>query len=241
MPARDQAQIHSSLRRTEVFGDLPDEDLRGLAGAARVEHCKRPTLLNAAGQPLAHLRLVLQGYVEIVARRASGDEVAFGEIGPGGWATWLGCFVPRPPEHDFYSSADSRFVALPTGVVRALALRRPELFPRVIADIGVRMRQLMEWAGDSVLLAPPQRMAKLIHLLARTHGAARDGAVVPVTQSRLARMARCSRQSANALVRALQERGLITVRYGRFEIPDLARLVEFIEADPLAHPERSTK
>jgi CRP-like cAMP-binding protein len=232
-----RAEIESLLKRTEVFGGLPEEDLRELAAAARIEQFKRPTLLNAAGHSLACLRLVLQGHLEIIARRPSGDEVAFGEIGPGGWATWLGCFVPKPPDHDFYSSANARFLALPVGVVRSVARRRPELFPRVIADIGVRMRQLMEWTGDSVLLGPQQRMAKLIHLLARMHGAALDGGVVPVTQSRLARVARCSRQSANALLQSLEARGLIAARYGRYEIRSLARLVEFIEADPEARPD----
>lgn len=226
--------IEAFLRRSPVLADLPEETLRELAVAGRVEHFDGATLLNAAGSPLARLRLVVQGTVEIFARSASGNEVVLGDIGPGGWATWIGCFAPQPPDHDFYSSADATCIALPTDLVREVAQRHPVMFPRVIADLGVRTRQLLEWAGDSVLLGPEQRMAKLIHLLARTQGNAggAGSGTVLVTQARLAQLARCSRQSANGLVGALERRGLIRAGYGHFDIPDIARLVAFIESDP---------
>ena len=95
--------------------------------------------------------------------------------------------------------------------------------------MGQRLRQLMEWTGESVLLGPEQRMAKLIHLLARLHGLPAADGTLPVTQARLARMARCSRQSANQLLGALEARGLIATDYGRFRIRDLAVLQAFIE------------
>jgi CRP-like cAMP-binding protein len=102
----------------------------------------------------------------------------------------------------------------------------------VIESIGVRMRLLMEWTGQSVMLAPEQRMAKLLHVLARVRGAV-DGnrAVLPITQAQLARLARCSRQSANLLLRALERRALIRSAYGRYEIDDMTALDAFTERD----------
>lgn len=226
--------IEAFLRRAPVLADLPEDAVRELAVAARVEHFDSATLLNAAGQPLARLRLVVQGTLEIIARRASGTEVVLGDIGPGGWAAWVGCFTPHVPDNDFYSTPGATYIALPTDLVREMAQRHPALYLRVIGDMGVRIRQLMEWTGDSVLLGPEQRMAKLIHLLARTQGNQGDSgsATVQVTQARLAQLARCSRQSANGLVGGLERRGLIKAGYGRFDIPDLAQLIAFIESDP---------
>jgi CRP-like cAMP-binding protein len=227
-PASD---IASLLKHNHVLKPLPQVALSELAAAATLEHFTTGALLNAAGQPLGKLRLVVRGHVEIIARHVSGAEVALGDVGPGGWATWVGCFSPHPPDHDFTASADSTFVALPTALVRELARRHPELYPSVIADLGVRMRQLMEWTGESVLLGPEQRMAKLIHLLSRLHGTADNRATLLVTQARLASLARCSRQSANQLVGALERRGLIEAHYGRFEITDMAALLAFVESD----------
>ena len=93
------------------------------------------------------------------------------------------------------------------------------------------MRLLMEWSGQSVLLGPEQRMAKLLHLLARAHGVNGSGGLVPVTQARLAQIARCSRQTANQLIGALEQRGLVGTGYGRFEIPDMAALDAFSASD----------
>ncbi|MEO7941666.1 MAG: cyclic nucleotide-binding domain-containing protein, partial [Burkholderiaceae bacterium] len=144
-------EIHRLLRDNAVLGVLPDHERDGLASQARIERCKSPTLLNAAHAPLESLRLVIQGHIEVIARTSAGGEVALGALGPGTWATWVGCFVAQPPNHDFYSSSDARFLALTTQSVRAAAQRNPVLYPLVIAELGVRMRQLMEWAGDAVL------------------------------------------------------------------------------------------
>lgn len=220
------------LSAATVLDTLPHEDVRALAALARVERYATPTLLNAAGSPLQSLRLVVEGHVDVLQRRANGDEVALAVIGPGGWATWVGCFAPDPPEHDFYSSHRTVCVAIPCAAVRALAQRHPPMYPAVIADLGVRMRQLMEWTGESVLLGPEQRMAKLLHLFARLQGVGDGPGVVRLTQARLAQLARCSRQSANQLLGSIQRRGLVVARYGRFEIPDMAALQAFVDGEP---------
>jgi CRP/FNR family transcriptional regulator, cyclic AMP receptor protein len=225
---RPAVAIRPLLEKT-VWGRTDPAVLDALCAVARTEHYDVPTLLNARGQPLEWLRLVVSGHVEIVARKASGDEVSLVDMGPGSWATWLACMVDAPPDHDFYSSAGAVYVALPAHTVRAQCAQHPALYPAIIAEMGVRMRQLMEWTGQSVLVGPEQRMAKLIHLLARTQAIGAHSGVLNATQGRLARMARCSRQSANQLLGALEARGLIRLAYGKFEIPDLDRLAAFAE------------
>lgn len=223
--------VRAQLADDPVVGHLPADAVDCLARSARLEHYAMPTLLNAADAPLRWLRRVIDGHVEVIARRASGEEVALGDIGTGGWATWVACFSADPPDHDFYSSAGARYVAIPCVEMRSVCARHPEIFPLIISDLGVRMRYLMEWTGDSVLMSAPQRMAKLIQLLAAQHNLLGPRASVPVTQQRLAKVAGCSRQSANALLAALEARGLIRVAYGRCEIVDFAALRAFTETD----------
>lgn len=221
--------VTAELAKT-VFGTLGAPLLAQLACRARVEEYEVPSLLNPQGNALEWLRLVVRGHIEIIARRANGDEVSIADIGPGGWATWLACFVAAPPDHDFVSSAPACYIALPTWAVRETCLQNPAMYPAIFEEVGVRMRQLMEWTGQSVLVTPEQRMAKLIHLLARTQAIGTHSGTLHATQSRLARLARCSRQSANLLLGELENKGLIRLAYGRFEIDDLARLAAFSEA-----------
>jgi CRP/FNR family transcriptional regulator, cyclic AMP receptor protein len=221
-----QAQL-----KTTVFGALGETALDELVSMGHVERFAVPTLLNAAGEPLKWLRLVVDGHIAIVARRASGKEVAITDVGRGNWATWLPCFVETPPDYDFYSGASSCFIAFPISGIRAFCSSHPEIYPPIIAEIGLRMRLLMEWTGQSVLVGAEQRMAKLIHLLCREQKIQGNAGILQVNQVRLAGLARCSRQSANSLLGSLEKLGLVSLAYGKIEIQDLARLAAFAEEE----------
>lgn len=217
------------LLRATVLGVLDDEALGRIDQVARIEYFQMPTLLSAAGQHPQYLRLVVEGHIETVARNANGEEFVFSYISPGGWATWLSCFMEQAPDHDFYSSNSACFIAIPIGAVQSLCERNPKIYPLLIQEIGRRMRLLMEWTGQSVLVGPVQRMAKLLHLLARGQQGTGNSTILSITQARLARLARCSRQTANKLLNVLEQNKLITAGYAQFEIPDLLRLAAFAD------------
>lgn len=221
--------VRQHLQST-VFGALGDAVLDDACRMARIEHFKVPTLLCAAGQEADYLRLVVHGHIEIIARNALGEEFKFGLIATGGWATWLNCFMETPAEHDFCSSGPACFIALPAAKVRELCERYPKLYPLIIRQIGRRMRLLLAWTGQSVLVGPLQRMAKLLYVLALEQQAKDNRATLHITQARLASLALCSRQTANALLRELVAMGLISSAYRRFEVPDLNRLAAFADA-----------
>lgn len=214
-----------------VFGTLDADAFEHLAAQALVERYEVPTLLNAAGTPLQRLRLVVAGHIALTVRHPAGREVVVSDISPGGWATWIPCLTQSSPDHDFYSGPHSVFVALPSAAVRSACTQCPGLYPLILADVGQRMRLLMAWTGQSVLLQPEQRMAMLISLLARDQKLKGNQGSIQVTQHRLAALARCSRQSANGLLSALEKRGLIQLAYGKCEIPDLQRLHAFAQAE----------
>jgi CRP-like cAMP-binding protein len=221
--------VRAALAAT-VFGAVEADVLESVAAQALVERYEVPTLLNAAGTPLQRLRLVLQGNIALTMRHPSGREVVVSDISTGGWATWIPCLTQSIPEHDFYSGAHSVFLALPAAAVRTICEKNPALYPLILADVGRRMRLLMAWTGQSVLLQPEQRMAMLIGLLARDQKLQGNSGAIQVTQQRLAALARCSRQSANGLLSALEKKGLIALAYGKCEIPDLAHLHAFAQA-----------
>jgi CRP-like cAMP-binding protein len=111
-----------------------------------------------------------------------------------------------------------------------LCERYPQIYPVIIRQIGRRMRLLIEWTGQSVLVGPVQRLAKLLHIMAREQQLVAGSAKLHVTQARLASLARCSRQTANELIGVLEQKGLLVCGYSAVEIPDLDRLAEFADA-----------
>ena len=227
---RISLDIRAFLKPT-VFGQLGPDVLNTVARCAVVERFETPTLLNAAGIPLERLRLVVDGNIAIIARKASGKEIVISEVGARGWASWLPCFVPTPSSYDFYSGAKSCFIALPVNDVQRICLEYPALYPLIIGEIGLRFRLLMDWTTQSVLLGPEQRMAKLILILAQGQNFVGNTCSIAITQNRLASLARCSRQSASVLLGSLEKKGLIHMQYGRCDIPDLAELTAFADAE----------
>jgi len=223
-----QLDLRSHLQAT-AFGALGDEALDVACRSARFEQFKVPTVLSVAGEQPSYLRLVVKGHIEVIARNSRGAEFVVGYITAGGWATWLACFMERPPENDFYSSASATLIALPITEVRALCERFPQIYPLIIRQIGRRMRLLIEWTGQSVLVGPVQRMAKLLHILAREQQVASGTVKLHVSQARLAGLARCSRQTANELIGVLEQKGLVVSGYSSIEIPEVNRLAEFAD------------
>jgi CRP/FNR family transcriptional regulator, cyclic AMP receptor protein len=218
------------LLQSTVWGAAGDDLLDAACRVARVEQFKTATLLSAAGEQPAYLRLVVNGHIEVVARNAGGAEFVVGHITSGGWATWLACFMGQPPDNDFYSSATATCIALPIAEVQALCEQYPCIYPLIIRQIGRRMRLLIEWTGQSVLVGPVQRLAKLLHILAREKPTVSNSVKLQVTQARLASLARCSRQTANSLIGVLESKGLLVCGYSAVEIPDLQRLAAFADA-----------
>ena len=235
--ALPRSELILAKLRASLFGKLGESALAEAQSLARIERWKSPALLNPVGEPLQALRLVLEGHIELISRRASGKEVMVSQVQAGAWATWLPCITDRNTGYEFRSSANALYLALPVPAVREFCTRHPQIYPLIIGEMGDRMSLLVDWFGQSVLMAPPQRMAKLILLLACDQKVSAPGGTLQVNQQRLAALARCSRQSANVLLRELEEHGLISLSYGKCEIPSLQALAAYAETDA-SEPER---
>lgn len=219
------------LKNARVFGSLPDTVLTKLSAVARIEHYELPTLLHGSAVQVPWLRQVLAGSLDLVVRQARGEEVVLAEMEFGSWLPWFGVVNQQPMPYEIWSSAKAEFLALPAQHVRDVCAAHPHLYLAVMNEIGARMLQLMEWTAQSVLLLPEQRLAKLLHLLARAQGVSGNAGQLKVTQARLARLAACSRQSVNPLLNDLKSRGLIAGGYGKLQIGDMAALQRFSDSD----------
>jgi CRP-like cAMP-binding protein len=79
---------------------------------------------------------------------------------------------------------------------------------------------------DMILLPIAQRLARRLVLMAVGYGERRAHTLrtVEVSQDQLAMMVSTSRQTANQVLKDLEQKGLIQVAYGSIEILDLPAL-----------------
>ncbi|WP_241908539.1 Crp/Fnr family transcriptional regulator [Enterovibrio norvegicus] len=228
VPVDSCSETFSLFRGSKVLEDVDDHVLAELASHAKFEHYRIPTLLNTANHELIHLRFVIEGQIELVGRNVDGDEACIAVLGPANWVTWLGCFDLRPPQYDFYSSANCKVMAISCKKVREIANANPELYRIAINAISDRFRLLMEWTTDSALLEHEKRIAKLLLLVSRLnneHDIAHPA--IYYTQDRLAVLSRCTRQTLSRSLKLLEQQALIKVGYKRIDIIDLEGLESF--------------
>lgn len=221
----DRPDILSILRNCAVFASLDEARLRELAGAARMEAFANRTLLVANRTIPDVVRFVVRGRVDLTLNTEDGRAASL-PVGPGRWATWLGCFHPVAIEHEMWSAPDSLYVAFPAALVRRAVENNPQALKVVIRLIGDTTRLLIGWALASTLFTPEKRVAYA--LLAIGEGLAKSGAAIRITQEQIGQMGLGTRQRVSRILHGLAERGLVEVRYGSVTVPAPDRLAAFI-------------
>ncbi len=216
------------LRNCRVFDSVADEQLLRLSAQARIEEYSERTLLVANRCVPDVLRHVLVGRVDLSLNSEDGRAASL-PIGPGKWATWLGCMLPEPIEHEMWSAAGSRYLSFPSSSVRKAIENDPVALRKVITLIGSTTRLLIGWSLASTMFAPDKRVAYA--LLAIVGEGEKAGEAVRLTQEQIGEMGLGSRQRVSRILHTLQDKGLVEIGYGTVTLPSPKRLAAFVFGD----------
>jgi CRP/FNR family transcriptional regulator, cyclic AMP receptor protein len=196
------------LRRTRLFGAVPDADLAALARASRTRAFRRGQIVCAMGEPGDTLIVVLAGRVKVAVRSADGGELTLVLVGPGGTLGEVSIADGGPRSADVETVEDSRLLFLPRAQVQDVCVRVPAAGQALAGSVAETLRRLTEAASDLVFLDLPRRVAKV--LLSQSRDSV--GVIRPqLTQEQLARQVAGTRQSVNAALRGFERRGWIAV------------------------------
>ncbi|HEY3957624.1 MAG TPA: Crp/Fnr family transcriptional regulator [Streptosporangiaceae bacterium] len=197
------------LRRTRLFGAVPDADLASLAGVSRTRAFRRGQIVCAMGDPGDTLIVVLSGRVKVAVRSADGGELTLVMVGPGGTLGEVSIADGGPRSADVETVEDSRLLFLPRTLVQDICVRVPAAGQALAGSVAETLRRLTEAASDLVFLDLPRRVAKV--LLSQSRDSV--GLIAPqLTQEQLARQVAGTRQSVNAALRGFERRGWIAVQ-----------------------------
>ncbi len=187
---------------------------------------KPDELIFNRGGPPCGLYAMLNGAVRFSGTTAAGKEAILTMVEAPNWFGETSIFDGLPRTHDAVATVKSKVLNVPQEKVLALFAAHP-LFWR---DLGLLLCQklrltFMELEGTAMLPAL-ERVARRLVVLAEGHGDlhAHSRRVLKVPQDQLAAMLSISRQTINALLKELQEKGAIKITYGEIEIVDLAVL-----------------
>lgn len=200
LPERAEA-----LGRTTLLCRLDQDTLLELAACAEQRHYARGDLLVVQGEPGGSVLVLLHGAVTVFRDRPGGRAALSHLQAPAvlGELTLLdGSRRTASAEATEPSSA----LTLHRGQLLACARRDPALLEGLLVALGGLVRRLSDRTADATLLDLPGRVAKLLLLLA---GGGRGPQVVHLSQSRLAELAMCSRQSLNLALGDFAGRGLL--------------------------------
>jgi CRP-like cAMP-binding protein len=224
--ARDYKEL---LRSGRWFAGLPEPLQDGLVDAGRLRTLQADERLFSRGEPPTGLFALLDGAIRISGTSESGREALLALLEPPAWFGEISVFDGQPRTHDAISDGESLVIQVP----QAPLLQILDDNPRWWRDLGLlasgKLRLAFIAMEDMVLLPIAQRLARRLSLMAEGYGERSGRRSVEVSQDQLAMMVSTSRQTANQVLKELEQKGLIRVSYGSIEILDLDGLRRLIQ------------
>lgn len=134
---RELSEAHASARALSLFRDLPESDLHALSGATRVLELQRDAYVFHTGDAGSSLYVVLQGVVEIVVERETGDPLRLATCEAGEFFGETALVNAEPRSASARALCDCKLLLIDReGVIRAGG---PQLAARLLAELGKRL------------------------------------------------------------------------------------------------------
>jgi CRP/FNR family transcriptional regulator, cyclic AMP receptor protein len=223
----DPAGAIDDLRRCPLFAHVEPDGLRTLSGVMRPRRFRRNEVVFHQGDVGDSLHIVRTGGVKIVLPSLEGDEAIIARLTPGDFFGELALLDGAPRSTTATAVERTETLTLPRDAFLRLLEEDPRLVRALLRALAVQLRRITAQVEELHFLDLPGRLAIRLVRLARDADPAAQGRVEldwPFTQSELASMIGCTRQSVNKLLSDLVHQGLISLDPDRVVIHDLASL-----------------
>jgi CRP-like cAMP-binding protein len=206
---------------------LSDEERREVLRLARRRRFRKGEILFHEGDPGDTLHLIDQGHVAMRVTTPFGDVATLMVEGPGGYFGELALISEK-------GTRNSSVVAL--DAVETLGLHRDqfeelrrtyESFDRMmVSALADEVRRLSARLTEALYVPVETRVYRRLVDLADAFSRGDELAPIPVTQDDVASLAGTTRPSANKVLRAAHEDGILRLSRGSIEILDVALLTK---------------
>jgi CRP-like cAMP-binding protein len=220
----------AALKRTAMFGELSDTDLRALADRASERRLARGEILFFEGDESGGLYVVVEGSVRAFRESIEGREQVIHVETAGATIAEVPVFDDGSYPSTVAGEEDSLLLFINKRDVRRLCLERPQIALAALKVLATRVRRTAALVEQLSLFEVDQRLARLLLAEARARGK-REGAGVVVelilTNQQIATRIGSVREVVSRALNRLQQNGLISVEGRRITIPDEAVLQSY--------------
>jgi len=226
LDARTPAQ---TLANVPLFGGLDESGLDSVARSLRSRRFRRGETIFHLGDLGDALFIVASGVVKIMLPSETGDEAILATLRPGDFFGELALLDGAPRSATAVALEPTETLVLPRDRFRELIAAEPAIRDALFAALARELRRLTVHVEELHFLDIAGRLAAVLARLAREQGVRPDGGQVrltaPLTQSDLAAMVGCTRQSVNKLLGLFVDDGLIRLERDAIVVTDYEALV----------------
>lgn len=203
----------AALSAMPLFRGLDDGALESIARGLRTRRFRRGEVIFHLGDPGDALFIVASGAVKITLPSETGDEAILATLRPGDFFGELALLDGAPRSATAAALEPTETLVLPRERFRELIATEPVIRDALLASLARELRRLTLHVEELHFLDIAGRLAARLVRLADEQGRnLADGSVrlaAPLTQSDLAAMVGCTRQSVNKLLGLFVDDGYI--------------------------------
>ena len=218
--------LQAALRTDAWFGSCAPPLQEALLGLGRAGQLAAGERLFTRGASAEGLCCVTAGALRVGALQPDGSESLLGYVEPYQWFGEISLLDGLPRTHDAVADVDTTVWQVPQPELRVWLDANPAHWRDVARLVCTKLRLAFTMLEDIAHLPLEQRLAKRLWLVAHGNGTRPDAPrrQLRLPQEQLALMLGVSRQSANKALRALEDKGVLKLRYGAIELIDVAVL-----------------
>lgn len=192
---------------------------------------KKGDVMLPAHAPVEGWYAVLSGLVKLQSVPVNGRSSTFLGVACGDWFGEGSALKLEPRQYEVVALRDTELLCLPRAEFDELRATSIEFNQFLVSQLNVRVSQAMALIEAGRLRTPEQRVALSLSRLfwSRTRK-------VSLSQDELANLVGVSRQTTNRALQSLAQRELVSLEFGRVDIPDDEALTRFIFANPEPQP-----
>lgn len=214
-----------------LLGPLSDDERREVLRLARRRRFSRHEVVFHEGDPGDTLHLIDRGHVAARVTTPLGDVATLVVLGPGQHFGELALVAGSNRRNSTVIALDAvETLSLHRDEWEVLRARHSGIDRFLVAALAGELTRSSQRLLEALYLPVDKRVLRRILELAAIFGGdagatgGSDSVVVPLTQEDIAGLAGTSRPSANRVLRAAEEAGLVRVSRGRVEILDVEGL-----------------
>jgi CRP-like cAMP-binding protein len=215
---------HAVLRQSAWFKTLPTELQDEILTNSGQRQYSKDEIIFREDQPAIGICAVIAGEVAISRMAGAENECLLHVGGPGMWFGEVAVLSGRDTAVTARALTEAKILVLPPAEFERIVEQEPRYY-RPLAMLALQRSQIMlRNIAVSQNLSPEQylrlRLADLAEMRMSEHDL--DNAVeLNLSQTQLAQMIGASRQTVNALLKALESDGLIRAKFRKIVISDI--------------------